>query len=326
MSGSGRTIRGAAWAASVVAVTSCCLVPAVPARACSIPVFRYALERWPADAFRVEVTHPERLSAEDRAALVALEDGAAKNGGAGNYVVTRVAGGAGPARVGIRGPRGDAPLWEGSLAEAVTAVAAGPGHRELVRRLAAGDAVVWLVVRGADDEAAERAIALLDAELPLVAADTVLPRGIGLPGSELLADLPLEVRFSVLVVGPEDAAAGLLRRTLTERLSADDARGAADATLVAPVFGRGRVARVIRADALDADTIADVTAFLCGACSCQAKQLSPGFDLLLESAWDERLFGGEAPTGAPRPPVTAAPGYVPIPQGAVSRPRPVTTP
>lgn len=326
MSGSRRGAGNAVRAALRAAAVTACLVAAMPAWACSIPVFRYALERWPTDVFRVEVTLPERPSADDRAALVRLEDGAAVNGGLGNYLVTRVAGGpAGPARVGIRGPRDDASLWQGSVAEAVTAVAAGPAHRELVRRILAGDAVVWLVVRGADAAAAERAGALLEAELPLVAADTALPRGIGLPGSELRADVPLEVRFSVLVVEAEDPAAGLLRRTLAARLPAPAASDAA-VTLVAPVFGRGRVARVIRADALDADTIAAVTAFLCGACSCQAKQLSPGFDLLLEAAWDERLFGGDAPVAPPRPATPAPPVYVPIPGGAVSPSRSVTMP
>lgn len=329
MNGDGRQACGVVRAAIRTATVIGCLVSAVPTWACSIPVFRYALERWPADMFRVEVVLPDRPSAEDRAALVRLEDGAAVNGGTGNYVVTRLAGGAGPTRVGIRGPRDEAPLWQGSVADAVTAVAAAPVHRELVRRLLAGDAVVWLVVQGADAGAAERARTLLDAELPLVAADTALPRGIGLPGSELLAAVPLEVRFSVLVVERDDAAAALLRRTLAARLSAADAPGAADATLVAPVFGRGRVARVIRGDALDGGTIADVTAFLCSACSCQAKQLAPGFDLLLESAWDERLFGGAAPPALPAPPrspSTAPPVYVPIPGGAVSPVRPVTTP
>lgn len=327
MSGSGRGAAGAVRAACGAATVTACLVAAVPVWACSIPVFRYALERWPTDQFRIEVTLPERPSADDRAGLVRLEDGAAVNGGMGNYVVTRVAGGpAGPAHVGIRGPRDDAPLWQGSVAAAVTAVAAGPVHRELVRRLLAGDAVVWLVVRGTDAAAADRACALLEAELPLVAADTPLPRGVGLPGSELRADVPLEVRFSVLVVEPEDAAAGLLRRTLAARATGLDAPGAAAVTLVAPVFGRGRVARVIRADECDADTIADVTAFLCGACSCQVKQLSPGFDLLLEAAWDERLFGGDAPAAPPRAAATAPPVYVPIPGGAGSPARSVTTP
>lgn len=49
------------------------LAPAA-AHACSVPVFRYALERWQADAFRAIVLHRGPLSAGDEAA-VALLDG-----------------------------------------------------------------------------------------------------------------------------------------------------------------------------------------------------------------------------------------------------------
>lgn len=299
-----------------------CLLPARPCTACQIPVFRYALERWPADAFRIEVAAPESPAAAERSALVRLEDGAAINGGPFNYAVTRLPAAPKSPPVTILPPRGTIPVWTGLLAEVEAVVAAGPTHRELVRRLLAGDAVVWLVLGGTDG-AAGRARDLLEMELAALADDIVLPRGIGLPGSELLSEVPLEVRFSVLPVEPDEAAAGLLRRTLEARLATGGEAGATDsrdATLVVPVFGRGRAARVLRGASLDADTIADVTAFLCGACSCQAKQLAPGFDLLLPAAWDEALFG-DAPPPAP-PPARSTPDYVPIPGGTAPGRRP----
>ena len=44
-----------------------------PARACNVPVFRYALERWPAAPYEVFVFHRGPLSAEDQAALEHLK-------------------------------------------------------------------------------------------------------------------------------------------------------------------------------------------------------------------------------------------------------------
>ena len=49
----------AAAAATVLAV-------ALPARACTIPVFRYAMERWPPDIYEILVFHKGPLSAPDR--------------------------------------------------------------------------------------------------------------------------------------------------------------------------------------------------------------------------------------------------------------------
>ena len=93
----------------------------------------------------------------------------------------------------------------------------------------------------------------------------------------------------------------------------------AEAAPSAPTVAR--LVAALAAATLDADAVADVTAFLCGACSCQAKQLAPGFDLLLPAAWDESLFGG-APPPSPASPVRSAPGYVPIPGGAPPGRRP----
>src|SRR5690606_38806811 len=72
-----------------------------------------------------------------------------------------------------------------------------------------------------------------------------------------------------------------------------------------------------------------------GPCSCQVKELNPGFDLLLSDEWD-RLISQEV---APQPISTASvsipdePELVPIPSGApsdnsrgVSEPNPVVTP
>lgn len=44
-----------------------------PTRACSVPVFRYALERWTADLYRVVVFHRGPLSPEDQALVDLLE-------------------------------------------------------------------------------------------------------------------------------------------------------------------------------------------------------------------------------------------------------------
>ena len=44
------------------------------AEACNVPVFRYALERWRADPYRVTVFHEGPLTAADKEALTALQD------------------------------------------------------------------------------------------------------------------------------------------------------------------------------------------------------------------------------------------------------------
>ena len=333
-------MRGCRWwvqSTGVLAAAAGMLL-ATPGVACSIPVFRYALERWPADLFVATASVPVVATAAEKQAITWLEDQAQPNGGPLNLAVKRT-----PATddataadrgslVIARQSRGSEPavLWSGGLAEAEATLATSPWQRELVRRLASGDAVVWVVLEGADPAAAAQAHQLLRDQLPQLAEDTVLPRGIGLPGSELLAGIPLEVRFSVLTVPADAAGEALLRATLLAGRKESAAEGEAidpQAALVAAVFGRGRAAVVVPAATLTVDAVAEFTAFLCGACSCQVKQLNPGFDLLLPVDWEQLLFG-EGLAALPRLPAEPAaasqPELVPIPAGR-SRSRAATS-
>src|SRR5262245_1276832 len=56
----------------IVVLAALVLAPA-SARACNIPVFRYALDRWPSDPYRLTVVHRGPLTAPHRDALKALE-------------------------------------------------------------------------------------------------------------------------------------------------------------------------------------------------------------------------------------------------------------
>jgi hypothetical protein len=92
--------------------------------------------------------------------------------------------------------------------------------------------------------------------------------------------------------------------------------------ILVPIFGRGRALEVIPASRVDEGLIGDLTAFLCGACSCQVKERNPGFDLLMVADWQQQLFGDRP---LPPPPDTglgsqsAGPKLRPIPSGKSSR-------
>lgn len=325
------------------------LLLARSADACSVPVFRYALERWSADLFEVDVFYRGKLTPEQRAAVSQLEDQSQINGGAVNWEVVHcnldekldedlqalgdTLGDVPLPHVVLRRPggrRGSAIVWSGPLSDAKPSLWTSSARGELIRRLAKGDSVVWLVFPGNDKAASRQIVKQLQQQLPELAADIPLPAGVGLPGSELLTQLPLEVRFSVLEVNgksPEEAIfRNLVTRGVVEDVGDDD-------VIVVPVFGRGRAMTALKADSIDEALLAECSGFLCGACSCQVKQSNPGFDLLLAVNWDERLW--EDPDALPETtepdpedeagdasdePVADEPVYVPIPAGRKETP------
>jgi hypothetical protein len=252
------------------------------AHACSIPVFRYALDRWAADNFRLEVSAAD--AKDETVARFIRNFGAAS---ALNLDVVRVP--EGPSRL-LRphaAETGAAPIWTGTLTPAALGQLTNSSARiEIVRRVLAGDSAVWILVesgdRAADDADArvlEKRLRYLEqvAQLPLIDPND--------PTSKLGPGPRLAVKFSVLRVNASTSESSFLA------VLAGPKSGLAGTKepWIAAVFGRGRVLGAWPAKGFGDEQIEEVCLFLLGACSCQVKNLNPGWDLLLRVDWDEEL-------------------------------------
>jgi hypothetical protein len=179
--------------------------------------------------------------------------------------------------------------WQGTIDEAANAsLLDSPARTQLVKRLLAGDSIVWLLIRSKDKSRSDATRQMLEESFKTLSKRVRLPEGIGEPGSELHSEVPLFVQFSVIEIDPNDKQEAFLIRWLRgfrpEAVEKDE-------PLAIPVFGRGRALEVIPASELNVDLVKDLTLFLSGACSCQVKEQNPGFDLLMTAEWDDRLFG-----------------------------------
>lgn len=292
-----------------------------PARACNIPVFRYALDRWPSDPYRLTVFHRGPLAGEHRHALKALEEHAdadnppvvlelvdlAKNANGTEGVPAPKAGAELPHLV-VQYPaatRINVPIWSGTLKPDVSAALLdSPARRELARRILNGDSAVWLLLASGDaakDDAAEK---LLRAEVQKLEKELKLPVLTAAPEDKLRDDRPLKLAFSVLRVGRNDPAEEMLVRMLLH--TEEDLPRLSD-PMVFTAFGRGRVMPALVGAGITRENIREAAAFLVGPCSCELKRDNPGVDLLLTSDWGK----APAPATPPVPPGTT----VPIPRG-----------
>jgi hypothetical protein len=292
------------------------------ARACNIPVFRYALDRWPSDPYRLTVFHRGPLTAAHRDALKALEKHADADHPPVTLELVDLAKNPDGAE-GVPAPKVDAelpylvvqypaatrinvPIWSGALKPDVSAALLdSPARRELARRILNDDSAVWVLLASGDaakDDAAEK---LLRAEVQKLEKELKLPVLTAAPEDKLRDDRPLKLAFSVLRVGRKDPAEDMLVRMLLN--TEDDLPGRSD-PMVFPAFGRGRVMPALVGAGITSENIREAAAFLVGPCSCELKRDNPGVDLLLTTDW------GKAPASAP-PPIP--PGTtVPIPRGS----------
>ena len=301
---------------------------AASAAACSVPVFRYALERWRAEPYEAYVFHqgaptPEEQKAIDR--LKAAEDfldlrvidlAAGPDAEAANVWESRP--GAKPPWLVVRYPRGfglEADAWAGPLgAEAVGAVLDSPARRAVARRILEGECAVFVLLESGDREKDDATARLLEEELAKLAKTLRLPEPPDGVWDDPVYDRQgappnLRVAFSMVRVSRKDPAERGFVRMLD--VGEEDV-ASATGPVVFPFYGRGRALTALAGENLDAESIAAACEFFVGPCSCIIKGRAPGLDILMTVDWDAALAGEASaiPVVAP-PPLAGVSEFIP---------------
>jgi hypothetical protein len=251
------------------------------AECCTIPVFRYALDRWETDRFRlvlppstakqpeiVDLLRPIR--AGGKANLEIVTANAPDTHAASLYFPTST----------------EKPLWSSAFdAGTLATLLDSPGRKELLQHILAGDSAVWVLVDAgtpADTAQAERIQKRLNfleqaAALPIQDPDD--------PDSQLGPGPPLKLKFSVMRLSIADPA----EKAFVAMLAGPDASWKETQPFAAAVFARGRVLGAWPTEDLDDTTLEDACMFLIGRCSCRVKNQNPGWDILMNVDWDKQL-------------------------------------
>ncbi len=282
---------------------------AMPVQACTIPVFRYALERWRASPYPVTVFYDAKFTAEEQKAVEALQQVSEDSKVPGNFEVTLID---------VTQPfESDylKRLWESQpegtklplmLAEypnayeqwhpayaaplslrAVQAFLHSPVRAELAKRLLAGDSAVYLFMPSGDATLDGPAMARLKTELARLEKELKLPeQDPEDPASQLRSNLVLRLAFSILTIQRDDPAEAAVVSML---LHIEPELAAKKEPIAFPVYGRGRVLGAIVGKDIDQEWLTDANVFMTGACSCEVKDLNPGTDLMVAADWEALL-------------------------------------
>jgi hypothetical protein len=292
---------------------------AMPGVACEIPVFRYALERWAPDSYRVLIVHREPLTTEQEQLVEVLAKAATNPASPANLEFERVNLSEktenpvvmklqsqykkleAPLLV-LRQPHvmPDAPaVWTAPLTqENINKLVDSPARQELVRRLTAGHSAVWVMLDTGKAEQDAAAAAVLEKELQRLAKDLKLPEKSVLEADEYFrpdTKVELKLEFSLLRLKPglpeEEAFRAIL---LASEPDLHDLKE----PIAMPVFGRGRACFALVGKGIKGEEIEKNCQFVVGRCSCQVKHDNPGIDLLLASDWD-KLVGSRPDVAKP---------------------------
>jgi len=286
--------------------------------ACSVPVFRYALERWQADPYDLLLFHRGPLSEEQESWVKTMEK-ASEETPFTNLYVTRVdleqeipseaqelwekqieAQTPWMVLLFTARPGAPDPIWAGPLSQSdVACILDSPSRREIAKRLGEGQSGVWVLVKIGDPERDEKASDTLSQALDRLKKELALPN----PAEWGMPVVPdswpgLKVDFTMLEVSRQDPRESLfvdmLLRVEPDLLDYQE-------PMAFPIFGRGRALYALVGKGIHEENIEEACAFLVGPCLCQIKGMIPGRDLLFSAHWDSLLGENLATNLLPAP-------------------------
>ncbi len=316
------------------------LLIATSALACQVPVFRYALERWPADRYEIVILHDGPLGKSDMARIDVLRESDHTSVVAGNYDVRTIEieeiqdelltnlwkqhrRGGKPVMV-VLYPRNaqDIPNRVAHVSpfvdEAVRNLSSSPVRQKIAKEMLDGQSAVWIFVPSGDAEQDAVALKTLTEQVKRNEQELELPPQEEIEADEFFqeeTDIELRIGFSIVTLRRDDPEERLLLKLLMR--SEPDLETLAQRPMAFPVLGRGRVLYALVGKGISQETIGIASRFIVGPCSCQVKNQNPGFDLLLAVNWDEKISGSTLTE--PLPETTAEPIKLKIPPGRSAR-------
>lgn len=283
-------------------ITACVfLMFARDAQSCSVPVFRYALERWKPDAYKGVFLFRGEIEESDQLLLQRLKEASGDGEAPLNLVIREVNADTFDTEKLVSLFQGKVPeslpclaVWypeqmgkkppflrEKITPSLVEGLVQSPKRLKLAESLIGGASVVWIFMPSGNGMKDESALNLIRRELDGASAVYAKAPFTILSGAERKR---LVYGFPVLTLTRDDPAERIFMETLMK--SESDLYEHTDEPMAFPVFGRGRVLGCLFGEYITPQRIQEATAFLSSACSCEAKELNPGVDLLVAAPWD----------------------------------------
>lgn len=260
---------------------------------CSTPVFRYALEMWPAYLYVVEIIHDGNLSSSEQRAIDLLKNSTASESSANLKIVetlpTNAKSSVG-ALIKITFPEEhNIPntIWEGPLTrENAEKIINSPSRKQALQNIQRGDAAVWLFLESGNTIKDDQTFNFLKDKLVSLSKTLKLSETATDVSGNLL-DIKIintGVNFSLVRIKRNDPMEEVFINILLQTEA--DLQFFKDAPLAFPMFGQGRVLYALAGNGIKSKNIEKACSTIIGWCSCTIKDDNPGTDLLFSANWD----------------------------------------
>ncbi|MAT16891.1 MAG: hypothetical protein CMJ46_16650 [Planctomyces sp.] len=297
------------------------LLISTTAFACSVPVFRYALEQWSADPYEVLIFHKDALDEASQKQLEPYTKDPADGTTATANVHVRLVdlneelseedkivwesqqldeGEPALPRMVVRYPKNSSEYkghpqyfdaWNSDWSEEnFQKLLDSPARREIARRLIQGETAVWVLLRCGDREQDDAARETIFAGLKKANETLELPEIEQQDIEDGLVNIDpklLKVNFTSYELDQDDENEAAFISMLLG--SESDLRSLSDQPIAFPIFGRGRVLYGLIGGGISEDMLLRSCTELIGPCTCQVKDDNPGTDLVMNVDWDNLI-------------------------------------
>ena len=267
--------------------------------ACEIPVFRYALERWNADPYRLQVYVPsgQSLSDVDQKRIDSFVLESFKSGGDANFSIEELEKDHSKVTYELLYPLKSGiirPVISGDLKDLKSKlILSSPSRSKLEKFILSGKSIVWVIIPSDDPVKSEDFKKALKARVSKALSSVKLSDGIikkentkneKLSKEELEnilhSQIPLELSFELIEIDRNDQRESVfIDMLLRQNPQLMDYKG----SIAFPVFGRGRVLDGVTD--VNNGELEELTVYLSSHCSCTVKEENPGIDLLMVVPW-----------------------------------------
>lgn len=296
-------------------------------QACSVPVFRYALERWDRDEYRLLIATKGKPSQKEKLWIDDIISKSFLMEGYSNFRVNHVdilnesnaellehlpsLKKVERSSLVLLYPRSihqKKIAWQSDLAESY---AEGLLHSRIIEKvnhkILTGISTVWLLVESKDSKKNQEIIEMVNRIISELKNEMKLPAGVMEasgkvtggsskhqepldvdPENVLNSGIPLTIDFSLVRMTEEDREPML--RSMLKNLN-EETESMKDEPMLIPFFGRGRFLSPMVGDMIKPEFIKSASEYLTEACSCQVKAQNPGYDSLSHLDWISYLEG-----------------------------------
>ena len=254
--------------------------------ACSVPVFRYALEYWHPDPYQIILKFDPSQTNNSKE----IVDEIKKHRQNRSFILKKIKTSQSNEQIILKYPastRIQENVYENSLTkENFIKILQSPVRQKLIDKITGGDSLIFLLLEGSNKKQNNHIANIILKNIPILENEIKLPHEYAdIPKEDLqIYNTNIVFKLSMMRLSrtnsEENVFINILTRSLPESIYKKSQ------PIVFPIFGRGRMLAAIREKNLNTETLRRWCEYIAGECSCEIKSRNPGFDTFIPIGWN----------------------------------------